>query len=537
MTAYLDPKSTGFSDLAGSAYFVDKTPVIACLNHCMEDENLKYMCLTSPPHFGKSVTAEMLCTYYGRGLDSASLFYNLKIAEEQSYSAHLNQHHVIFINMAQEYQAAGFKVKALLARLTSQLHADLEAVFPGMINPGSTTLRHMLFDIHEATRNQTSQYGESFIFIIDDYDCVVRNSQVGGAELCAYLDFLTVLLKDKDYVKLCYLTGLLPIKKLGTHGGLNMFREYTVLCPGRFAPYIGFTEGEVKALCETHVRNFEEMSCRYDGYTSAESEHIFTPGAVISDLNSDENVDCRSHNHSNEESLGSFLRLNFKGLKDAIVRLLTGDEELIDTLGFENDLTSFKNRDHVLTLLVHLGYLTATPAESSYRKFWVRVPNREVREGLEAVILDEKKYTKTAAALRGADKLLEALQQGDEQAVARGVARAHEQCCSVLTYNDENSLACALTLAFYSARDHYTLIRELPSGKGFADLVFIPHPGEDLPALLLELKYDRSAETALSQIKDKHYPRALEAYRGNLILAGISYDPKTKEHHCHTERS
>ena len=431
--------------------------------------------------------------------------------------------------MSNEFDDADQNVKKLKKNLTEDIGEELQKLCPELDLDSCRSLRKKLMAIYE-------QIKQKFVFIIDEWDCVMRQSRDDEAAIKDYLEFLKVLLKDKDHVALAYMTGILPIKKYGDHSALNSFKEYSILSPGRFAPYIGFTEGEVKALCEANSVSFKEMRSWYDGYTVGEAVHIFNPNSVVNALTERRFSSFWTKTESSSEALGIYLRLNFKGLRDAIVRLLAGGEELIDTQSFENDLTSFKNRDHVLTLLVHLGYLTATPAESSYRKFWVRVPNREVREELEAVILDEKKYSKTAAALRGADRLLEALQQGDEQSVARGVARAHEQCCSMLTYNDENSLACALTLAFYSARDHYTLIRELPSGKGFADLVFIPHPGEDLPALLIELKYDASADSALTQIKDKHYPQALEAYRGNLTLAGISYDPKTKEHSCVIER-
>ncbi|MBQ9273237.1 MAG: AAA family ATPase [Succinivibrio sp.] len=566
MAVYLHPNSQAFAKRVRLPFFVDKSRLLIELNQCVDNDDRKYVCISRPRRFGKTVTAQMLCAYYDKCVNSSGLFDPLQVGiagsqlkvkpgedtdaitkteAEDLYHKHLNRYDVIFISMATEYSSSGNSVAKLKEQLTQKIGAELQEHFPGAVKAESSKLWDMLSDVYSQYRQQYQAEHKvadkttaeplvpgQFVFIIDEWDSVIRSSRDRQQEIKDYLNFLRDLLKDRDYVALAYLTGILPIKKYGDHSALNMFDEYSMLTPLKFAPYSGFTEEEVQTLCAANQTNFEEMAKWYDGYTAGETFHIFNPNSVNNALSKGQFMSYWTKTESSSQALGIYLRLNFKGLKDAMVRLLTGSEELIDTQGFENDLTSFKNRDQVLTLLVHLGYLTATPVESSYRKFLVRVPNREVREELETAIRDEKKYARVAAALRDSKQLLLALQQGDAQTVARGVARAHEQCCSQLKYNDENSLACALTLAFYCARDHYTLIREMPSGKGFADLAFIPHPGEDLPALLLELKYDDSAASALAQIKNKHYPQALEAYLGNLILAGISYDPQSKEHNC-----
>ena len=139
----------------------------------------------------------------------------------------------------------------------------------------------------------------------------------------------------------------------------------------------------------------------------------------------------------------------------------------------------------------------------------------------------------TTKALLNSRKLLEATWKQDEEAVARYIEEAHLNT-SILTYNNENALAYTLLLAYISARDYYTIIREMPTGKGFADIVFIPR--HDNPAMIIELKWNQDVETALTQIKEKKYPRGLEKYKDNLLIVGISYDKKTKKHTCFIEK-
>ena len=377
---------------------------------------------------------------------------------------------------------------------------------------------------------------DQFVVIIDEWDCVMRE-KAPEEDIKAYLDFLELLFKGKSYIALAYMTGILPIKKYGKHSALNMFDEYSMLEPLMFAPFTGFTQEEMQSLCTEYGVDSEEMSRWYDGYTVGEIGHIFNPNSVVKALRNGEFMSYWTRTET-WEALAAYLKLNHQGLKDEIVKLLAGETVRVDVSTFENDMTTFKSRDDVLTLLTHLGYLSAEPDNFGDPDFRIlRIPNREIQSEFRRVISRNEDYAQTAEAIALSRELLQALLEGDNVKVAAGVAKAHEEHASILRYNDENSFSCVLSLAFYSARDRYTLIRELPTGKGFADLVFIPKPGADAPALLIELKYDHSAATALKQIKERHYPQSLEAYRGNLILAGISYDKDTKEHHCVIERS
>ena len=232
----------------------------------------------------------------------------------------------------------------------------------------------------------------------------------------------------------------------------------------------------------------------------------------------------------NFEALRSYIDLNFEGMKDAILQMMDAKSGIsVDIRSFTNDMVTFHSRDDVLTLLVHLGYL-------GYRsdRGEVFIPNEEILNEYITSISNSD-WGEVSKALKNSRAALDAVWNQNEVLVAKAVEEAHFES-SYLQYNDENALSYTISLAFYVARNYYTVIKEFPSGKGRADIVYLPrkHHG-DTPALLVELKWNETAESAIAQIHDKCYPRALEDYKGNLLLVGVSYDEKTKEHTCRIE--
>lgn len=332
------------------------------------------------------------------------------------------------------------------------------------------------------------------------------------------------------------MTGILPIKKYGSHSALNMFFEYSMTDPGELAPYFGFTESEVKALCEKYEMNFEEARAWYDGYelithrrTGDMHYAMCSPKSVVEAM-----LRHKFGTYWNQtetyEALKIYIQMDMDGLKDAVVKMLAGDSVRINTGTFANDMTTFATKDDVLTLLVHLGYLTYDSENET-----VTIPNKEVSQEYVNAI-STMNWHGVIESVQASRRLLEALWTGDADAVAEGIDRAHEEI-SILQYNDENSLSCTINLAFYYAREYYTIVRELPAGKGFADVCFIPRKLHlDKPAAVIELKWDKSASGALSQIKEKKYGNALKEYHGDLLLVGINYDKATKKHECVIER-
>ncbi len=327
------------------------------------------------------------------------------------------------------------------------------------------------------------------------------------------------------------MTGILPVKKYGEHSALNMFTEYSMTDQDVFEEYTGFTENEVKELCECYQMDFVQTSGWYDGYTFTKYQHIYNPKSVVEAM--------RRHKFSNYwtstevyDALKIYMEMDFDGLRADIVQMLGGGRVRVNTRSFRNDMRNFRIKDDVLTLLIHLGYLAYdSEAKEAF------IPNKEIIEEFENA-MSVGGWQNIMQILKASEKLLEDTLLCDEKSVAEGLDRAHTEIASILTYNDENALGAAIGLAYYSARKDYKLIRELPAGKGFADVVFLPLTHTGKPALIVELKYNYTAVTAIQQIKDRNYTQALEGYAGEILLVGVNYnkEDKNKPHHCVIEK-
>ncbi len=523
MGSYLNPGNKGFQESLNSEIYIDKTGLIEKTNAALNTRQ-KFLCVSRPRRFGKSMAANMLAAYYERDENASSLFDPLKISKVDSYQIHLNQYDVIKINM-QEFLSMTRSMDDMLSMLQKYLVFDLMDHFSDVRFRDENNLIQVMKDIYAKTRR-------SFVILIDEWDCLFREYQHDQDAQKKYLDFLRAWLKDKDYVALAYMTGILPIKKYGTHSALNMFTEYSMTDPGDLAEYFGFTEQEVSVLCEKYEMSFDEAKMWYDGYDlivhrQSEDEYysMYSPKSVVEAM-----LRHKFGTYWNQtetyEALKIYIQMDMDGLRDSVVRMLAGEPIDVNIGTFSNDMTTFATKDDVLTLLVHLGYLTYNSVDGT-----VMIPNKEVSQEYVNAISTMNWYG-VAESLESSRKLLEALWAMDADAVAAGIAKAHEEI-SILQYNDENSLSCTINLALYFAREYYTIIRELPTGKGFADICFVPRKQHlDKPAVVIELKWDKSACGALKQIKEKCYGDALKDYQGNLLLVGINYNKTTKEHEC-----
>ena len=464
----------------------------------------------------------MLAAYYSRGCDSRDLFAGYKIAQDMTFEEYLNQYDVICLNMQQ------FLIEADPGNVTEYLEQEvlreLRKEYADILEREGRGLAAALRDIFVETDRQ-------FIFLIDEWDCVMRERQESEDLQKQYLDFLRNLLKDQPYVALAYMTGILPVKKYGQHSALNMFWEYSMTDQFDFEEYTGFTEVEVKELCRRYEMDFAKVSDWYDGYRFRRFRHIYNPRSVVAAMKSSvfSNYWTATETY---EALKLYMDMDFDGLKADIVQMLGGERVRINTLSFQNDMRNFRTKDDVLTLLIHIGYL-GYDAETKE----AFIPNKEIRGEFENA-MSVSGWPEVMRVLKASDKLVEDTLNGDEESVARGLDRAHSEVASILTYNDENSLGCAIGLAYYSARKDYKLIREMPAGKGFADVVFLPLPHTDKPALVVELKYDKSADAAIGQIKDRQYMQVFDGYCGEILLVGINYnsEDKDKPHSCVIER-
>lgn len=514
MGIYLNPTNQNFYEAVNKEIYVDKSLLIQHIEYLRNKVN-KYICVSRPRRFGKSTDANMLVAYYSKGCDSRNIFDSLKISQTDIYLEYLNKHHVIHINM-QDFLSISHDINEMIEILRIMISEELEKEFK--IRPTIPTLFLYFNKIYSETNS-------GFIFIIDEWDCIFREYKQDKDAQKQYLDFLRNLLKDKPYVELAYMTGILPIKKYGTHSALNMFKEISMLNATPLESFMGFTEQEVYDLCLKYNMDYNEIKQWYDGYMMSKDISVYNHRSVVYAL-----MDRKYENYwtSTEtyEALQVYIDMNFDGLKDNIVQLLSGESVDVNTSKFQNDMTTFKSKDDVLTLLIHLGYLGYNSYDHT-----CYIPNKEVSTSFINSIEDSN-WQETTRALLNSRELLEATWRKDEKAVATYIEEAHLDT-SILTYNNENALSYTLALAYIYARNHYTMIREMPTGNGFADIVLIPY--RDKPAMIIELKWNQEAKTAINQIKEKKYPKGLEKYKDNLLLVAISYDKKTKKHICHIE--
>lgn len=520
MGIYLNPGNNKFKRAVNSDIYVDKTGLIKYTNSIV-DTLQSCVCVSRPRRFGKSMAADMLTAYYSKGCDSRELFSSLEIAKDENFEEHLNKYDTIFLNM-QEFLSRSSNVKELLERVEGKVIRELKKQYPDV----------ELYDENDLAETMQDIFAESecpFIVIIDEWDCIFREFKHDKAAQEIYLDFLRDLLKDKEYIYLAYMTGILPIKKYGTHSALNMFDEFSMIDPGPLAEYVGFTEKEVEALCQKYQMDINEIKNWYDGYSFEEVESVYSPKSVVSCMRLG-----KLGNYWNQtetfEALQIYIDMNFEGLRDDILSMIAGETVPVNTRSFTNDMTTFRTEDDVLTLLIHLGYLGYRYADKT-----VFIPNEEIRsEYVSAIAVSD--WGEVSKALKNSADTLQAIWQGREEQVAEGIRQAHFET-SYLQYNDENALSYTISLALYAARNFYTVHRELSGGKGFADIVYVPRKRFlDKPALVVELKWDKNAEGAIQQIKEKEYCRSLEEYKGKLLLVGINYDKKTQVHTCKIEQ-
>lgn len=518
MGIYLNPGNIDFQEALNAEIYVDKTELIRHTNKKIRTTN-KYICVSRPRRFGKSMAADMLVAYYSRGCDSKEMFSKYKIADDSSFEKHLNKYNVIHINMV-NFINEDKTVQEGLDYLCRRLIHELKQQFGDVDCFDWNNLMSVLEDIFAAKRIP-------FIFIIDEWDCAFRELKDDKEAQKKYLDFLRDILKNKSYLALAYMTGILPIKKYGKHSALNMFTEIAMTNVREYAEFTGFTENEVKALCEKYDMTYYETKRWYDGY-NLKGVSIYNPRSVVMSMTG-RDYDNYWTSTENYEALEEFICRNDDGLRDTIVGLLAGEKRKIDTSTFTNDMVTFKSKDDVLTLLVHLGYLTF-----DFNTKEVSIPNYEVSEQFASTIKITD-WSEVSKSLKVSDELLKATLRCDSEAVAEFISSSHKENASILKYNDENSLACVLSIAYYSARKDYIIHRELATGNGFADLVFIPRKGRDLPAMVVELKKGHSAEEAIQQIKDKDYIHKVSEYTGEMLLVGINYDEQ-KGHTCKIEK-
>ena len=521
MGIYINPGNENLKEALNSKIFVDKSMFIQKISEFINTDQ-KFICVSRPRRFGKTRISKMMTAYFSKGCDSLSLFENLKIAKESCFKENLNKFNVITIDLGAFYSRAENK-NDVLKNLKKWLLDDFRDEFPEVKIEDNDSIADMLLRIYKKINAQ-------FIIIIDEYDVLIRE-RVNETLLKDYLELLNSLFKNNELspaIALAYLTGILPVIRDKVQSKLNVFEESTMLDPFGMEEFFGFTKEEVKALCDRYGMSYAECEKWYDGYTIGRID-IYNPNSLVKAMMRRECANYWQISGS-YEAVSDYIKLDFDGIKSSIAEMLTGGQVPVNVVNFRNSLNEIKNKDNVLTYLIHLGYL-------NYDKYsgLCRIPNKEIRQEWESAVADSENFSKIAEMIKDSEDLLRLTQQGIAEEVAAALDKAHTEVSSIKNYNYESSLQAAIILAYYTAKTKYTIVQELPCGYGFADIGFIPLDKKD-PAIIVELKCNQDADTAIKQIKNKKYPAGFENYLNNLLLVGVNYDKNTKVHECVIEK-
>ncbi len=521
MGNYINPGNDGFNNIIAGKY-VDKTELIDLINRTLNTSD-KLTCVSRPRRFGKSFSAKMLAAYYDKSCDSRELFSGLKVARSEQFEKYLNRFRVVYLDITDFISKAANKdniVKDIRIALIQELMTCCDEVREG----GS---------VGEAFLRYCEETDDKFFFIIDEWDALFREFPKDSELLKAYINLLRELFKNGNVTDKimsgAYITGILPIKKYGTQSAVSDFMEYTMVSPGDFAGFIGFTEEEVKRLCEKYDMPFDEAKKWYDGYRFGKVGSVYNPNSLMTAIKKKSFSNYWGKTES-YESIIPYIEMDFDGLKQDIISLLGFGHVATDIDSYQNDMTSIRNKDDVLTLLVHLGYLGYNTSDGT-----VYIPNEEARRELLRAVRESSR-TEVISLINKSQMLLHSTLTGDGDAVAEMIAEIHETGVAPLYYNDEQSLRYVIRFAYIAAIDEYVRIEELPSGHGYADVVYLPKKGSSKPAMIIELKWDKAVDTAIDQIKKNNYPQLLKDYSAEVVMVGITYDSKSKLHSCVIEK-
>ena len=542
-------ENNSFIKLANSKkyLFVDKTDFIEHINERINEDNC-FLAITRPRRFGKTVTAHMLSAYYSKGYAGKNIFDNLEIANKPSFDEHLNKYDVIYIDMnsicglykgylKKDNKITG--VKTLIDYLEYSIITDLRERedFAECLKKHQTENIGLL----EALSNLRNDLNAQFIFIMDEWDLIYRDYRNDTQLQEDFIDLLRGLFKSdggQACFALAYLTGILPIKKYNSQSALNCFDEYNMLAPGNYATYFGFTEEEVAQIVKSHDYKVSHQDLKewYEGY-KIKGLDIYNPNSVSKAVSRNECISYWSGTSSNEEVV-RLINMDFDGIKKDILNLIEGGRVLFDCGNFQNDMVSIRNKNDIFSLLVCLGYLGCSNIEGDNNNFKIAyVPNKEIKQALVSIIRTQEWYERMETIKRS-ENLLKAILELDGITTAQLIQDVHNSpSVSLLDYNDEESLTyCVMTGLLWSTLGKYISRREEQAGKGRTDLVYEPILNGTTPLILIEFKYDGSVEEAIAQIKKQEYFKRYTRQYRDIIIVGINYSTKTKDHQCLIEK-
>lgn len=504
-----------YKSLYRSKYFIDKSLIIEKLNQLIETSD-RYICITRPRRFGKSSIADMLGAYYSKAVDSKEIFDKLNISKTSDYIDHLNKYNLIYISF-NTLSDKGNTYSDYIERIKSNFKNDILEKYP-----------HIDLERYFSISDLLESLNEKFIFIFDEWDYIFNNNLFTENQN-DFLEFLRNLLKDRPYVALAYMTGVLPIKKYSSGSALNMFDEFTMLNDMIYGDYFGFLEEEVIDLCNKQdIISFNDISDWYNGYISEEGAKIYNPRSVVKALHGKK---CKSYwtNTGAMDEVTEYLKYNTLDIRDDVIEMVSGNVvDITINEEFRAGQGTPKTKEEIYSAMIVLGFL-------SYHDGYLKIPNKELMKEFEKALKDES-FGYVSKIIENSKIMLKATVNEDTKTIEEILHHIHNSEIPILKYNDENSLSCVLTLAYLSARDTYRIEREEKTGKGYADFTFHPRRKNDI-AFIVELKKDDTTDSAIKQIRKKEYVQKFRNEYGDkkILAVAICYDSEEKEHACKIE--
>ena len=535
MGIYLNSESayTLYKSETQKPYFVDKSRMIEELFPLIE-EGANHICITRPRRFGKTVTANMISAFFSKAREASDIFDRLKISTSQNYSKYRNQYNVIHISL-NDISRQCTTYEEYITRIEQRLVRDLKRAYPQAELDGEESAVDALMEIY--TENSENR----FIFVFDEWDFLFHQLFVTEKEKREYLSYLRSLLKDRPYVILAYMTGILPIAKYSSGSELNMFTEYTMLSEEKFSEVFGFTDSEVDTLYQKYTDYTEHIKVTreglrywYNGYHTFSGERVYNPRSVVCALRNN-NLGNYWTSAGPYDEIYYYIENNVAAVRDDLALMVSGIPVPAKIREYAATSMNLNTKDEIFSSMVVYGFL-------SYENGKVSIPNKELMDRFDEMLQREPSLGYVYRLARASDRMLEATLSGDVDTMAEILELAHDTEVPLLRYNNETELSAVVNLVYLSARDRYRVEREDKAGTGYADFIFYPETDKSLDSIILELKVDSSQEEAIRQIKTRKYDLRFrerigeeQKYTGRILAVGISYNKKTKKHICRVE--
>lgn len=518
-----------------SPYFVDKTLMLRELFPYVSAGN-RHICITRPRRFGKTIMANMISSFFQKASDSSDVFDSLTISQVDDYRRYKNQYNVIRIDFSKMPRNCDSYTQ-YIERIEALLIEDVKEAFPQVkINEADA-----VGDILESV---FVQCGEKFIFVLDEWDFIFHRDFINEIDKEKYVAFLSNLLKDRPYVVLSYMTGILPIAKYSSGSELNMFAEFTMVNSPMFGEYFGFTDNEVDDLYRRYIvecdRQHKEKSVTrkglrdwYNGYYTKSGERVYNPRSVVFALQFNNLANYWTSSGPYDE-IYYYIRNNISDVRDDLALMISGESVTAKIQEYAATSMNLSTRDEIYSAMVVYGFL-------SYLNGKVCIPNRELMEKFDELLVKNESLGYVYRLAKESEKMLKATLAGDTLTMERILEFAHNTEVPLLSYNHETELSAIVNLVYLAARDSYRVEREDKAGTGHVDFIFYPYD-TTADCIILELKVDHTPDEAIAQIIDKKYalkfmPKLAgqKIYTGRILAVGIGYWKESKKHSCKVE--